>query len=87
MAHQQAATSFYGGRMQATNVRKDQTITQLSSRLTKTERDLKSSHSRFEEEKKLVTSREEELLKAKAEVTWIHTSMYCNHAAYSLSTC
>lgn len=54
--------------MQATNVRKDQTITQISSRLTKTERDLKSSQARFQEEKKLLTSREEELLKAKAEV-------------------
>lgn len=54
--------------MQATNVRKDQTITQISSRLTKTERDLKSSQARFQEEKKLLTTREEELLKAKAEV-------------------
>lgn len=54
--------------LQGTNVRKDQSITQLSSRLTMTERDLKSSQDRFQEEKKLLTSREEELLKAKAEV-------------------
>ena len=54
--------------MQANNVRKEQSITQLGSRLTKTERDLKSSQTRFQEEKKLLTSREEELLKAKAEV-------------------
>lgn len=65
--------------MQATNVRKDQTITQISSRLTKTERDLKSSQAKFQEEKKLLTSREEELLKAKAEVT---TSMCCSPAVH-----
>ena len=61
--------------VQATNVRKDQTITQLTSRLTKMERDLKSAQTRFQEEKKLLTSREEELLKAKAEVT---SSLHCN---------
>ena len=58
----------FNGDMQANNVRKEQSITQLGSRLTKTERDLKSSQTRFQEEKKLLTSREEELLKAKAEV-------------------
>lgn len=62
--------------MQANNVRKEQSITQLSSRLTKSERDLKSSHTRFQEEMKLLTSREEELLKAKAEVR-LQTSV-CN---------
>lgn len=65
----------FTGDVQASNVRKEQSITQLSSRLTKTERDLtkterdlKSSQTRFQEEKNLLTSREEELLKAKAEV-------------------
>lgn len=64
--------------MQATSVRKDQTITQVTSRLTKMERDLKSAQTRFQEEKKLLTIREEELLKAKAEVG---LSLYCNPAA------
>ena len=63
--------------MQATNVRKDQTITQITSRLTKMERDLTSAQTRFQEEKKLLTSREEELLKAKAEV-------HCDPAACAI---
>ncbi|KAL3131978.1 hypothetical protein ABBQ38_007673 [Trebouxia sp. C0009 RCD-2024] len=66
--------------MQANNVVKEQSITQLSSRLTKTERDLKSSHTRFQEEKKLLTTREEELLKAKAESIAAHAALQEKHS-------
>ncbi|KAL3163437.1 hypothetical protein ABBQ32_009813 [Trebouxia sp. C0010 RCD-2024] len=64
----------------ANNVRKEQSITQLSSRLTKSERDLKSSHTRFQEEMKLLTSREEELLKAKAESIAAHAELQEKHS-------
>ena len=50
-------------------MRKEQSITQLSSRLSKTAKDLTTFQDRIKEERKVLTIREEELLKAKAEVS------------------
>lgn len=61
--------------MQATSVQKDQSIRQLNAKISQAERDLKRAQDKFQEEKVLLTNRETELLKAKADVG-IHQSFY-----------
>lgn len=54
--------------MQATSMRKDQSISQLNVKIRQAESELKKAQDRFQEEKVLLTNRETELLKAKADV-------------------
>ncbi len=54
--------------VQATSVQKDQSIRQLNTKINQAERDLKRAQDKFQEEKVLLTNRETELLKAKADV-------------------
>jgi len=54
--------------VQATSVQKDQSIRQLNAKISQAERDLKRAQDKFQEEKVLLTNRETELLKAKADV-------------------
>ncbi len=70
-------------RLQAENVKKDHSITQLSARITQAEKDRKKAVDQFQEEKTLLTNREAELLKAKADVRPRHDCMErsndCHH--------
>lgn len=59
--------------VQATSVQKDQSIRQLNAKISQAERDLKRAQDKFQEEKVLLTNRETELLKARADVG-IHQS-------------
>ena len=54
--------------VQAASVQKDQSIRQLNAKISQAERDLKRAQDKFQEEKMLLTNRETELLKAKADV-------------------
>lgn len=54
--------------VQAASVQKDQSIRQLNAKTSQAERDLKRAQDKFQEEKVLLTNRETELLKAKADV-------------------
>lgn len=54
--------------VQATSVQKDQSIRQLNAKVIQAERDLRRAQDKFQEEKVLLTNRETELLKAKADV-------------------
>ena len=60
--------------VQATSVQKDQSIRQLNDNISRAERELKRAQDKFQEEKVLLTNRETELLKAKADVG-IHQSV------------
>ena len=59
--------------VQATSVQKDQSIRQLNAKISQAERDLKTAQVKFQEEKVLLTNRETELLKAKADVGIHHS--------------
>ncbi|DBA85435.1 TPA: hypothetical protein ACH3X2_006111 [Trebouxia sp. C0005] len=61
--------------MQATSVQKDQSIRQLNAKISQAERDLKRAQDKFQEEKVLLTNRETELLKAKADSIAVHEEL------------
>ena len=55
--------------LQASSTTKDTNIIQLNLRISQVQRDLKKSENQFADEKSRLTSREAELLKAKADVS------------------
>ncbi|KAL0050131.1 hypothetical protein WJX82_004900 [Trebouxia sp. C0006] len=61
--------------MQATSVQKDQSIRQLNAKVIQAERDLRRAQDKFQEEKVLLTNRETELLKAKADSIAVHEEL------------
>ncbi len=59
--------------VQASSMQKDQSIRQLNAKIIQAERDSKKAQDKFQEEKVLLTNRETELLKAKADVGINHS--------------
>lgn len=75
--------------MQSASSRKDSSILQLNSRISQGEKDLKRAQDKFQEEKTLLTNREADLLKAKADVrpiTLLHAFVFISVFGFEIQT-